>query len=103
MRRAGRRPVRRDVRVAEIAVRGARPPEELAVCDQELVDATVRGDGRTPHESVGAAELDEGPRLETARRAQQEVLVRGPRDEGVRLRECRGGSPGLVVGGRVEE
>src|SRR4051794_26310075 len=53
MRRARGRPVRRDSRIAEIAVRDAAPAQELAVGEQELVHAPVRRHRLAPREPVG--------------------------------------------------
>src|SRR5438067_2049390 len=46
--RRDRRPVRGDVRIAELAVGHARPGEQLAVGREELVDACVLGHGPLP-------------------------------------------------------
>src|SRR4051812_588795 len=50
MRRSRRRPVGRDSRIAEVAVRDATPAQELTVGDQELVHAPVRRDCAAPGE-----------------------------------------------------
>src|SRR5205807_8660453 len=73
MRRSRGRPVRRDGRVAEVAVWNTAPAQELAVGDQQLVDAAVRRHGTPPREAIRLAEVDQARRRELPGRAEQEV------------------------------
>src|SRR5438034_9596104 len=103
MRRLHGRPVRRDRRIAEVAVGDAVPREQLPVGPEELVDAAVRRHGPPPREPVGLPEADELLRPELPRRADQEVAGGRPHDDGAGAGE--GTRRGAFLGARagVEE
>src|SRR6476661_10353304 len=75
--RLHRRPVRRDARVAELAVRRAhgRLPQELPVGLQELVDAAVHRHGSTPRDAQPLPQPDQRARLQRGAGADDEVAA----------------------------
>ena len=79
MRGCNGRPVRRDVRVAEVAVRHAGAGEQLRVARQELVDAAVERHCALPAAAQLEPFADQVARALGSRRTDDEVVARNGR------------------------